>query len=641
MKIYFKTLSIYCKKSIEEINLSHRVSFFHGKVSSGKSTIARLIDFCMSGKLENTPAINKEFLKAKLLLHVGEYDVIIERAKNDNDIMVIWTVGDDIYRINAPIDPSPSPIFSDNIYSFSDLIFYFWDMDVLKTPKSNKSDSMLQRLSIRNFFWYCYLKQDKLDSSFYRFEEPYNLRTTRQTFRFILGYISQKLTSLESKLVKVKEQKSTKKSTIEELNSFLYKFKITESDLDFELQATKNNLSEAEKMKSELQQKYMQETHGSDKKRIKLIKTGNAIQKTEIIINDLQNKINSLHSLRAELISSLYKIDRSISSNKIFTNQKFEKCPCCGEDVIYNDSSQCYLCKQEKTKQEDTSIIFEIAKIDTEARIKDIENSVDNQKKQLESNKILLKKHIQRKKQLDAELDLELKNYESAYLSNIRNIEGDIAMYRERVRNLLRTSALPKEISVIEKEVLDLETQDNKLTEQIREEYLKINKSDSIVGDLEKTFAETLKTVGVPGIEKDDTVTINRKDWSVKITPPKDVDLDWGFYEAGSGGKKTLLNVCFLLSIHIVAEKYNLDLPSFMIIDTPMKNIDREVNQDLFKNFYDYLYSLINNELLHTQVIIIDNAMVKPNDPSIDFYDRYLTPDDPDNPPLISYYRGA
>ncbi|GAI65601.1 unnamed protein product, partial [marine sediment metagenome] len=64
--------------------------------------------------------------------------------------------------------------------------------------------------------------------------------------------------------------------------------------------------------------------------------------------------------------------------------------------------------------------------------------------------------------------------------------------------------------------------------------------------------------------------------------------LRWNFYNAGSGGKKTLFNVCYSIAIHLVAANNNLPLPSFLIIDTPMKNIGEDVNKNIFENFYNH-----------------------------------------------------
>ena len=642
MKIHFNTLYITCKQSIEEIDLSHHITFFHGKVSSGKSTIARLIDFCLGGEIENTPAVSKELIKVRLDLIIGKYDVIIERDKNGNDALVSWVDNDssEHFRINMPVRATSQLIFKESIYCLSDLIFYFWDMDVLKVTKNNTVNSILERLSIRNFLWYCYLKQEKLDSSFYRFEESYNLRTTRQTIRFILGYVNQKLVELESNLAKTRESKSAKQSTIAELSQFLSGFNITIEDIEEGLSRTKCDLEYAEGERSKLLGNYKYDTHTSDTKRIKIIKTGESITNNQIIAQDLNDKITKLNSLRLELVSSLYKIDRTIGSNKIFSNQVYKTCPCCGKIVIEKlDDTICLLCKQPNTPDSNYEV-FEFAKKDTEVRIKDIENSIENLEKQFNRINNTLVKQIAHKKTLDIALNEELKTYESSYMSQIREFDCTISLLRERIRNLLINKAMPKEISKLQDEFDKLESKESRLKDLIRGEEQKIMQADTFVKELEETFAITLKEVGVPGVGKSDSIRIDTKKWTIKIIPNDDRDLEWGFSEAGSGGKKTLINVCFLLSIHIVAEKNMLDLPNIIIIDTPMKNIDKEVNRDLFDNFYNYLYKVSESLLANTQIIIVDNAIVKPDD-NIDFKDRYMTPDEINNPPLISYYFGS
>ena len=57
MKIRFSRLIMNCRESVEEIDLSAQISLFHGKISAGKSSIVRLIDFCLGGDLERTPAL--------------------------------------------------------------------------------------------------------------------------------------------------------------------------------------------------------------------------------------------------------------------------------------------------------------------------------------------------------------------------------------------------------------------------------------------------------------------------------------------------------------------------------------------------------------------------------------------------------
>ena len=63
-----------------------------------------------------------------------------------------------------------------------------------------------------------------------------------------------------------------------------------------------------------------------------------------------------------------------------------------------------------------------------------------------------------------------------------------------------------------------------------------------------------------------------------------------------------MLKVCYALAIHIVASENKLPLPTFLMIDTPMKNIGEDVNEDIFKSFYQNLYRYANDELVDTAV---------------------------------------
>jgi len=646
MRIYFEKLLIVCKKKIEELDLSHQISFFHGKIGSGKSTIARLIDFCFGGELENTAAINSEFLTAKLFFTIGNYNAIIERGHKESTILVTWQINENVYRLDTPIVPSESPILNNNIYSFSDLIFFLLDMTPLKIAKNKQTDSPLERLSIRNFFWYSYLKQEKLDNTFFRFEEPFHAKNSKSVLKFVLGYFTENLNDYEIELATLREQRKIKQSTISELNIFLNKFDYSLEEIESQIEKAKKELFQFEEKREHYKKNYKEDTHTSDRTRIKLIKLNEKLETLNSQHSELSKKIEIQKSLKAELILSAFKLDRASSANKVFAGLQFEKCPCCGEDIEENNNdTTCSVCKKPiKENELDSVEKFQIIKKDVELRIKDVDNSIFRHEDELEKSKKEIIKLLDKRKELNQQLNEELSVYESAHFSNTKEIDNKISQLRERIRNLLKQSALPKEIDNVHRAVKLLLIEEQILQEKIIKERDKLNNSDNHLNELENIFAETLDKVGMPGFNiKTDVVSIDRRTWSVKIiSKDKGNDYEWCFDDAGSGGKKTLFNVCFLLSIHIVAEKNNLPLPSFMIIDTPMKNIDHTVNQELFENFYRYLYSIANTTLSDTNVIIIDNFIIEPTeDENIDFTSRYLTPDDDENPPLISYYRGA
>ncbi len=177
MKIWHKSLSLQFKESYEAIDLAHQIVFFHGKISSGKSSIMRLIDYCLGGDLERTPAIDREFVSATLNLEVKEFDVLLERQDHSGSIQVTWKdQNNNMGSVNAPIISRSeiNPIWGDNIFNFSDLMFYLLGYKPFKVRRSKlEEDSPLVRLSFRDFLWYCYLDQDNLDSDFFNLDDVY------------------------------------------------------------------------------------------------------------------------------------------------------------------------------------------------------------------------------------------------------------------------------------------------------------------------------------------------------------------------------------------------------------------------------------------------------------------------------------
>jgi hypothetical protein len=648
MNIRFKTLSLQCRQSKEVLDLQFQILFFHGKVSSGKSSIARLIDFCFGGELEKTPAITKELVSVSLELTIEEYNVLLERQAESNQVRVTWMdLQNQGATVLAPVAPGAKPVWSKDVFSLSDMMFHLMNIGPLKVPTNkNLDDAKLTRLSIRNFMWYCYLDQHHLDSSFYRLEDVGRYKNSREVMRFVFRHSSQRLVDLEAQLVQAKQDRTTKISTANELKSFLKKFGYdSEDEIEKEIAKTKSTLEKATEAKQNLQKGYVSDTHVADESRTRLREIIIKIEKEENAVLDLDKRILEQEALRAELIATKFKMTRASSVSNILSGVTFQLCPCCGLPIKKGRNlpeGSCYLCGQEETESTDRNLDnAEIARLDIDARIKDIENSIDIHRSAYARQKKLLIKQIEYKKGLDLKLVEQLKSYESTFLANARQIDEKVATFKERLRGQNKLKEMPKEITKLLEDSDVLLGKEANLKRDIDTERAKLTESESFITDLETEFLQTLNTVGLPGVTEDDEVHINRKTWELFVYPNGEEYLKWNFFNAGSGGKKTLFNVCYLLSIHVVAARHNLPLPSFIIIDSPMKNIDKEVNEDLFKRFYDHLYSLAEGVLDRTQFIIIDNSYVSPKNDKLQFKDRYMTDNDDQHPPLISYYRGA
>lgn len=103
MKMKLHHLQLITKESVEFIEFAERLSFFHGEMSSGKSSIPALIDFCLGGRFPRTPALASELVSVQLRARLGTNDVLIERIPSEvNYIQVSWETMGIVFKARHP-----------------------------------------------------------------------------------------------------------------------------------------------------------------------------------------------------------------------------------------------------------------------------------------------------------------------------------------------------------------------------------------------------------------------------------------------------------------------------------------------------------------------------------------------------------
>ena len=650
MNIKFQTLTLQCKKSREIIEFSPQISFFHGKISSGKSSIARLVDFCLGGELEHTPAIQTELVSVELSATIGNNEVLFERETSSNKIQVSWKskegeIGSVLAPIQNPTKPQV-PIWGDSVFNISDMIFYLFNITPLKVRRSKKqSDSPLVRLSFKDVRWYCYLDQDNLDSSFYRLDDTFKKLKSRDVMRFMVGYYTEQLNNLEIQLEDLRDDHKSKLGAINQVTEFLKEFNYdSEAQINEVIERYKAELEDAKSQLSSIQNTHRRETHFVDDLRQQLRELNETLGKEEEALFDLKSQLNVEKSLRAEILSTKFKLAKATEASLVLSGVRFECCPNCGSDITpqHTNHEQCPLCKHTSSETDQPSTDqSEMIRKDLTSRLNDITESIERHSWALKIQERRVQAQRKDKSSLDVRLIEELDVYDSSYLSHARETERRVAMLEERIRGIDKISSMANAINKLHEEADKIHLAIERIKREIEDETKNLTTARDYITDIEKTYLEILNRVGVPGVTEEDKVHINLKTWLPSIQAGGDQALTYSFYNAGSGGKKTLLNVCYALSVHKVAAENSLPLPTYLVIDTPMKNIGEDVNRDLFVSFYQLLYELSKGPLRNTQFIIIDKEYISPDEPEeFDIIERFMTPDDLDNPPLISYYQG-
>jgi uncharacterized Zn finger protein (UPF0148 family) len=369
---------------------------------------------------------------------------------------------------------------------------------------------------------------------------------------------------------------------------------------------------------------------------------GESLNKEQDALNDLHQKCSEEKALRSEILATKFKVNRLESASALLSDVAFESCPQCGTNTatLNRGEDQCGLCGAVSDPTSNPNAFrATTAQQDLNARLIDIEASISQREKAIKKQVKRVESLAEEKALLDRDLSLELHTYDSAFVSETRSLERALASLDQRLVGLRRDARIPLALRRYEDEASTHQAEVNRLRQEIVYERNKLGSKESIVEDLETYFFEALFTVGFPGLTRRDRISISRRSWMPYILPESDESLAYTFAGAGSGGKKTLFNVCYALAVHRLASEKGLPLPRFLIIDSPMKNIGTEVNKDIFLALYAYLYDQAVDSLKETQFVILDSEMAEPA-VEVDFRDRLMVLDDPEHPPLIPYYKG-
>ena len=316
MKIHIKNLVVTTRRTKEILEFSPTVTFIHGPVGTGKSTVTRLIDYCLGGSMERTPAVQKEFVAATLSIDLGIHGCQLERAATDRQtVRVSWRNGDGEYEsVNAPIRAADVPLIEDEeVYNLSDLLFFLCGVAPIKVRKRLRDpESPMIRLSFRDIWWYCYLDQTELDSSFFRLEDSFRGRKSKDAMRFFTGLHSERLSQLETEIYRTIDEQRGKREGVRQIRDFMVRFELASGlDLRSRIKGNERGLKQAEERRAELEERREVDLHPTDRLRDELRELGKKIDQMCTAIGANEETIAEQRALRAELITAKIKAHRA------------------------------------------------------------------------------------------------------------------------------------------------------------------------------------------------------------------------------------------------------------------------------------------------------------------------------------------
>jgi len=644
MNIQLTSLVVRTRQTTEEIRFSETVTFLYGPVGTGKSTVARLIDYCFGGDLERTPAIQREFVSVVLGARLGEYECALERGTEDTQtVRVTWSRGeDDFGSVNAPLSTGEVPLLDAEVYNLSDLLFHLCDVVPIKVLKRSRDpDSPMIRLSFRDIWWYCYLDQTHLDSSFFRLEDPFRGRKSQDAMRFFTGLHSERLSQLQADLYRTVAEQHGAREAVAQIRRFMARFDLgSELELTAQIETTKRELRAAEERKQTLETDRSTSIHPTDELRSRLRELSRTVSDLREAISASQSTLAEQEALRAELIAAKVKAGRVEQAGRILDGVDYSHCPQCGSDISGRPPpvARCRLCGTPSTATGTRpSVDAEAVRRELNDRIDQIADSMNRRRQALERSERELQRTGSEKRQLDRQLQDELRRYDSAFVESIRAVDREIATLEERLRSLAQLQEMPRAISELEEQAGASQGRIDRLRSTIEEERRRLRFADENARAIAEKFKSIMLKVGFPGVSDEDDVVLDPRNWKPIVVHSEQ---EWGFWDTGSGGKKTLFNVCYALAVHEVARERGMPVPNILIIDSPTKNISDDENLELVQSLYREIYRFAaDGNGAGRQFLLIDSDLVEPEAELTGFSQRRMA-GEPDAPSLISYYLG-
>ena len=648
MHIRLTKLTLVFTASTEEL-LFKDVTYFYGQMGAGKSSIARLVDYCFGGKLDLSPALQSEFTSSTLSLLINEKPLTLERQRESDYVVCSWGEEDEKYDLILPTRRAgkSGPLIPETeVEVLSDLIFYLAGIRPPRVRRSKlKEESELSRLSLRDLLWFCYLDQDGFDSNFFHLDSgDFSKRLkSLDVLRFVLGFHQEQVAELESELQELYSQRHQLQGAAKTLKESLLEADVaSEEEILAKVGVFETEADDVARKIVVLRTNHLQIPHGTDSLRHRSRELTEELVALEEAEPQIIRTIDQDKRHKNEILTLGLKVLRVAAARAVLGGVEFEACPRCARSLPERPDTDCPVCGQENPIDGKSNLEPEVLANDSKARINELDESIKRHEEQLHRVRRRIREIARERENIDDSLTRLMHDYDSAYLSTALVLERRAAAIGQQINDLKRLILLPRKVQELLLRADELQGQEIILRRRLEAARIGAESDMSNLHKLEFYFLDCLFRAQMPGVSAGNVVKINTKTFLPEVTEADTNDINvMSFANLGSGGKKTLFKACFALAVHRLAVEAGSVLPSLLIIDSPMKNISERENKEQFEGFHSLLYDLLETDLRGTQAILIDKEFIACDDDSVlTFSARHMMPDNIENPPLIPYYRG-
>lgn len=611
------------------VNFNSGLNIIYGDSDTGKTSILNLIDYLLGGK--------KVDLYDELEYNAEE--CFLEVALNGK----VFTIKRDIYNNKKYIDVYQAPFEgSNNIFPiqykpfydnktdeevgyFSDFLLESLNIPSVKIKQApSKEVSEMHRLSFRDIFKYCYLKQDDVGSKNLLSNQYYaRYSKIKTTFKFIFNVLDEQMARLEGEISEKAKRVGELTKEYNIISQFLRNVQIKNSDtlieavdeLDQELDRVDKRIAKINTaMKADTV--HLEEIRNTIYIYEKNLEKGMKEKSIIEVVLEQNLRLKKEYSKDIEKFKSSLEV---ISKLPINLTKEID-CPICQRAMSLHSL-------KESLGENDPEMIKNEIKTATR-RIKEIAGIIDNDINKLNFYDEKIERWTVELNAYKLMLDVEVEEYISPFLKQREELVAKRSSLDEKRREISNMMKIRNQVSQLKSQVDVIEGQIVELKEKYA--FLKDNapSTETILEGISDILDWFIKLIP---IRNPFGITLNRTNYLPIIR-------DREYIELTSGGLRTIVSVGYMMSILIMSITQKTNLPKILMIDTIGKYLGKTKTKDLsetnkledkkegiddptkYVNLYKALISLDKKYHDQYQMIIIDNDIPEVLESEIEKY---------------------
>lgn len=593
------------------------LNIIYGDSATGKSSILECINYLLGSSkfvfdIEIETSVKYVALDIELngRPHVFKRDIF----DSNRNIEVYSTSFDKMESVFPKIFvPSYKQPISESGY-FIDFLLGALGLPILKVRTApTREDSSVARLSFRDLFKFCYLKQDDVGSrNLLNVGVPVLHSKTKQTFRYIFNLLDENVALLEAQLADLRTKHKRSETKYEDVSDFLRQSDLRSAiSLDDELSELDSQVEMLESQLKDLNNRLVADSQASQYLRDLLVDHREAMALNQSDKINSERQVERFIRLRNDYSEDIDRIASVVKAKALLGEMPPDEsiCPICDGPLKLSSLRGAFeISSDEKLTLESLAL---------GRRAKELDQLLAEERFRLQEIVVRQRSLSEEYQRASRLLDEEVSTQISPYLAERDGISAELATLRERrnqVENSAKIRRLQRAIFDEIEQLLEIIAAVNKKLDSMRENAPSLQ---DILGSLADDLNSYLDVVNIRDRRG---IAINEK----SLLP---VLRNRDYRDVTSGGLRTILSIGYYLSIIKAASVGKANLPALLMIDTVGKYLGK-TNASLldtdnvadaaegvtdplkYQHMYEYMIDLMTSTEeaeRDAQIIVVDN----------------------------------